>query len=371
MWESMKMSRTLTSPVTENPLFARNLLTITQNPTACLPLRGCTATPKLHGMKCPQPQDLRMWPYWELGLYTGNQVNVGSLVYVLTQHPWYLYKKRTVTYQGPWSGGFSSQKDWSGLPFPPPGDLPNPGGWTQVSCIEGRFFTSWATREAPNPILLVSLWKEAIWARDTEGGCCEDPGRKRPPPSWGGRPQRKPPPPPEPRDASLWKPQTAPLCLSSPAQTDTRPQARSGWRSKVTLSRDLRGHLARVKFVSGKTATTAGQQGCSGNELSAKPGFRTVRVLTEAGREVALVCHPRRTWGGSRLQKGRHRPHIGKACQACPGPEWWRKETAGVLGPCPQTGVLAKGKHHMKLQPPARLTINQHGDPPHTVSSSL
>ena len=91
-----------------------------------------------------------------------------TLVYVFSQHPWYLYKKRTVTYQGPWSGGFSSQKDWSGLPFPPPGDLPNPEGWTQVSCIEGRFFTSWATREAPNPLLLVSLWKEAIWARDTE-----------------------------------------------------------------------------------------------------------------------------------------------------------------------------------------------------------
>ena len=33
----------------------------------------------------------------------------------------------TVTYQAPWSIGFSRQEYWSGLPFPSPGDLPNPG----------------------------------------------------------------------------------------------------------------------------------------------------------------------------------------------------------------------------------------------------
>ena len=33
----------------------------------------------------------------------------------------------TVAYQGPPSMGFSRQKSWSGLPFPSPGDLPNPG----------------------------------------------------------------------------------------------------------------------------------------------------------------------------------------------------------------------------------------------------
>ena len=77
---------------------------------------------------------------------------------------------------------FSRQGHWSGLPCPPPGDLPNPGiepmssasrwihlshqgsprildwvayplsrgsslpsNWTGVSCIAGQFFTSWAT----------------------------------------------------------------------------------------------------------------------------------------------------------------------------------------------------------------------------------
>ena len=33
----------------------------------------------------------------------------------------------TVAYEAPLSMGFSRQESWSGLPFPPPGDLPNPG----------------------------------------------------------------------------------------------------------------------------------------------------------------------------------------------------------------------------------------------------
>ena len=33
----------------------------------------------------------------------------------------------SVAYQAPPSLGFSRQEYWSGLPFPSPGDLPNPG----------------------------------------------------------------------------------------------------------------------------------------------------------------------------------------------------------------------------------------------------
>ena len=33
----------------------------------------------------------------------------------------------TVAHQAPLSMGFSRQEHWSGLPFPPPGDLPDPG----------------------------------------------------------------------------------------------------------------------------------------------------------------------------------------------------------------------------------------------------
>ena len=94
----------------------------------------------------------------------------------------------TVAYQALPSMGFSRQEYWSGLPFPSPGDLSNPGikpgspalqtdalpseqpgkprpeywSWkalpffrgssqsrdqTQVSHIAGGFFTNWATRE--------------------------------------------------------------------------------------------------------------------------------------------------------------------------------------------------------------------------------
>ena len=33
----------------------------------------------------------------------------------------------TVAYQAPPSMGFSKQENWSGLPFPSPGDIPDPG----------------------------------------------------------------------------------------------------------------------------------------------------------------------------------------------------------------------------------------------------
>ena len=38
--------------------------------------------------------------------------------------------------------------EWVAFPFSR--GSPNQGDQTQVSCIAGRFFTSWATREAPN-----------------------------------------------------------------------------------------------------------------------------------------------------------------------------------------------------------------------------
>ena len=40
---------------------------------------------------------------------------------------WTLATPWTVAGQAPLSVGFSQQEYWSGLPFPPPGDLPNPG----------------------------------------------------------------------------------------------------------------------------------------------------------------------------------------------------------------------------------------------------
>ena len=40
---------------------------------------------------------------------------------------WLSSSSRTIAYQAPPSMGFSRQEYWSGLPFPSPGDLPDPG----------------------------------------------------------------------------------------------------------------------------------------------------------------------------------------------------------------------------------------------------
>ena len=45
-----------------------------------------------------------------------------------------------VAHQAPLSMGFSRQDYWSRLPYPPPGDLPNPGIETQFSHVASRFF---------------------------------------------------------------------------------------------------------------------------------------------------------------------------------------------------------------------------------------
>ena len=52
----------------------------------------------------------------------------GGGVAQLCPHTWGLFETPwTVTYQAPQSMEFSRQEYWSGLPFPSPGDLPNPG----------------------------------------------------------------------------------------------------------------------------------------------------------------------------------------------------------------------------------------------------
>ena len=45
----------------------------------------------------------------------------------LHSHVWIFSNPRTVAHQAPLSMGFPRQEYWSGLLFPPPGDLPNPG----------------------------------------------------------------------------------------------------------------------------------------------------------------------------------------------------------------------------------------------------
>ena len=67
---------------------------------------------------------------------------------------WLFATPWTVACQASLSMGFSRQECWSGLPLPPPGDLPNPG-IKPVSlmspALTGRFFTSSTTWEAQLP----------------------------------------------------------------------------------------------------------------------------------------------------------------------------------------------------------------------------
>ena len=63
----------------------------------------------------------------------------------------------TVARQAPLSMGFSRQEYWSGLPFPPPGNLPDPGiePRSLISpTLAGGFFTTSGTWEAHKSIML-------------------------------------------------------------------------------------------------------------------------------------------------------------------------------------------------------------------------
>ena len=49
---------------------------------------------------------------------------------------------QTLARQAPLSMGFSREQHWSGLPRPPPGDLPDPGKEPRSSAFAGGFFTT-------------------------------------------------------------------------------------------------------------------------------------------------------------------------------------------------------------------------------------
>ena len=93
---------------------------------------------------------LKMQNFMKLSLLCTWQLWICVWVFSCAQlfvTPW------TVARQAPLSMEFSRQEYWSGLPFPFPGDLPDPGTEpTSVVSPElaGSFFTSWARRKAHN-----------------------------------------------------------------------------------------------------------------------------------------------------------------------------------------------------------------------------
>ena len=89
--------------------------------------------PSLHRLKKENTLEIQTTTYYQCNLATyRHQVGVSHVVVSNSLWPRGL------------SIDFSRQEYWSGFRFPSPGDLPRPRDRTWVSCIAGRFFTSWA-----------------------------------------------------------------------------------------------------------------------------------------------------------------------------------------------------------------------------------
>ena len=93
-----------------------------------------------------------------------------SLFYVLCcvhakcfSHIWLFVTVSTVAHQAPLSMGFSRREYWSGLPCPPPGNLPDPGikpASLKSPALAGQFFTTRATGEA-----LLKYWSRSMFVK--------------------------------------------------------------------------------------------------------------------------------------------------------------------------------------------------------------
>jgi len=79
---------------------------------------------------------------------------------------------KTVALQAPLSMGFPRQEYWSGIPFPSPGNLPDPGIKLAAPALAGRFSPTQPPGRPDVWINLVSKGHSACW-----GSQLSDPGR--------------------------------------------------------------------------------------------------------------------------------------------------------------------------------------------------
>ena len=87
------------------------------------------------------PSWLAVWP----GVYACCGPTAGCCYYAYVLSCVCLCDPSTVSRQAPLSMGFPRQEYWSGLPFPPPGDLPDPGiepSSLASPVLAGGFFTT-------------------------------------------------------------------------------------------------------------------------------------------------------------------------------------------------------------------------------------
>ena len=82
-------------------------------------------------------------------------------------HVWLFATPWTAARQAPLSMEFSRQDYWSGVPFPPPGDLPDPGikpASLTSPALAGEFLTASATWEALNFLTRNQTQAPCIWS---------------------------------------------------------------------------------------------------------------------------------------------------------------------------------------------------------------
>ena len=75
----------------------------------------------------------------------------------------------TIAHQDPPSMGFSRQEYWSGLPCPPPGDLPHPGiepATLMSPALAGQFFITSTTWEAQGSLCYVTIIQDDVKVKD-------------------------------------------------------------------------------------------------------------------------------------------------------------------------------------------------------------
>ena len=77
-------------------------------------------------------------------------------------HVWLLVTPWTLACKSPLSMGFSRQECWSGLPFPPPGDLPDPGIEHRFPALQADCLSS----QPPGKSYLLSgdIWNKSIFS---------------------------------------------------------------------------------------------------------------------------------------------------------------------------------------------------------------
>ena len=82
--------------------------------------------------------------------------SLGNVVCALSlSRVWLFVKPQTVARQAPLSMGFPRQEYWSGLAFPPPGDLPHPGIEPMSPRISRCILYHWATWKLPGNIVMI------------------------------------------------------------------------------------------------------------------------------------------------------------------------------------------------------------------------